>query len=76
MVRTKTVSARVEMEFYEKVQALAERRGVTVSDVVREALENELEEAEVLEQVNGMEVQYPKKSLWRRLGLRIRALIL
>ena len=43
-MRTKTVSARVEMEFYERVQALAERRGVTVSYVVREALEKELSE--------------------------------
>lgn len=74
-MKTKTVSARVEPEFYERVQALAEGRGVTVSDVVREALENELEEAEVLEQVNGMEVHYPREPWWRRLGLRIRALI-
>ncbi|WP_167903927.1 ribbon-helix-helix protein, CopG family [Thermococcus sp. JdF3] len=75
-MRTKTVSARVEMEFYEKVQALAEGRGVTVSDVVRQALENELDEAEVLEQVNGMEVYYPRKPWWKKLGHRIRALIL
>ncbi|NJE04194.1 ribbon-helix-helix protein, CopG family [Thermococcus sp. MV11] len=75
-MRTKTVSARVEVEFYEKVKALAEGRGITVSDVVRQALENELDEAEVLEQVNGMEVYYPRKPRWKKLGHRIRALIL
>ncbi|KUH34245.1 hypothetical protein APY94_02935 [Thermococcus celericrescens] len=63
-MRSKTVSARVEPEFYERVRALAGSRGVTVSDVVREALENELEEAGILEQVNGMEVHYRKRKPW------------
>ncbi|WP_297091975.1 ribbon-helix-helix protein, CopG family [Thermococcus sp.] len=41
-MRTKTVSARVEVGFYERVKAEAERRGITVSDLVRKALEREL----------------------------------
>ncbi|WP_246112338.1 ribbon-helix-helix protein, CopG family [Thermococcus aciditolerans] len=40
-MRTKTVSARVSPEFYERVKSEAEKRGVTVSDVVRRALERE-----------------------------------
>lgn len=43
-MRTKTISARVSPEFYERVKALARERGVTVSDVVRGALERELSE--------------------------------
>jgi len=41
-MRTKTVSARVSVEFYERVRREAEKRGETVSDVVRKALEREL----------------------------------
>ena len=41
-VKTKTVSARVSVEFYERVRREAEKRGETVSDVVRKALEREL----------------------------------
>ncbi|WP_460041437.1 YlcI/YnfO family protein [Thermococcus atlanticus] len=41
-MRTKTVSARVPVEFYERVRREAERRGVSVSDLVRKALEKEL----------------------------------
>ncbi|CAI1492045.1 RHH_1 domain-containing protein [Thermococcus nautili] len=41
-MRTKTVSARVGLEFYARVKAEAEKRGVTVSDLVRKALEREL----------------------------------
>ena len=41
-MKTKTVGARVGLEFYERVKAEAERRGVTVSDLVRKALEREL----------------------------------
>ena len=41
-MRTKAVSARVGLEFYERVKAEAEKRGETVSDLVRKALEREL----------------------------------
>jgi len=45
-VRSKTISARVSLAFYERVKAVARERGVSVSDVVREALVREIEGSE------------------------------